>query len=293
MLHHLRDSWEKNWPEVRCAATGSLPEFVLSRNPEPLKDSVPVFCYHVVSGPDFEKDLLYLKQHGYRTLRADELLARLKKQAAFEEPAVVLTFDDCSLNFFQVAFPLLQKYGCHAVAFVAPHFHDLAEAAKCQGYRPCSWEELAVIHRSGLVDVQSHTFEHRYLPRWPEPVPLCGTDAKMNTVALEAPRSMEDDLLLAKEVLEQRLGSPVRHLAFPRYEGTDEAIRIGRAVGYEGFWWGVIPGRPTNRQGDSPDQIVRISGEFLRRLPGEGRISLTTILRARYGQVFRRWTNRT
>lgn len=290
MLRHLRNTWDKNWPEIRCAATGSVPDFILSRTPKPLADSVPVFCYHVVSGPDLEQDLRHLRENGYATLSSDALLAYLNREFFPETPSVVLSFDDCSRNLFQVAYPLLKKYDCQAVAFAAPAFHDLAEGVRDNEHRPCTWDELAALSDSGIVDIQSHSLEHRLFSRWPEPVPLCGADFDMNTIiAQKPPHSLEEDLLLARETLEQKLGTSVRHLAFPKYYGTDEAIRIGRKVGYSSFWWGVLPGRPTNHPGDSPDRIVRISGEFLRRLPGERRIPLMNILMARYGRSLRRW----
>ncbi|GAB6059903.1 polysaccharide deacetylase family protein [Desulfonatronum parangueonense] len=289
MLRKLQNSWEKNWPEIRCAVTGSLPDFVLSRTPEPLGISVPVFCYHVVDSSDFEDDLRYLAKNGYGTITADALLTHLSGQACVEKPSVVLTFDDCSRNLFTTAFPLLEKYGFHAVAFVAPHFHDHAGQGANHELRPCTWEEMKIMSLSGIVNFQSHSLEHRYFPRWPEPVPLCGADSVLNaTVSQNASRSMEQDLRESKEILEKRLGGEIRHLAFPRYDGTDEAVRIGHALGYEGFWWGVLPGRPTNRPGDAPERIVRISGEFLRRLPGTERRPLAEILRARYGLALRR-----
>lgn len=293
MLHLLRNTWEKNWPEIHCAARGAIPSFVLARNPAPLSGSVPVFCYHMVSGPDLESDLQYLLQNGYDSITADTLVAHLNRDIRLDRPSILLTFDDCSRNLHQVAFPLLQKYRCHAVAFAAPSFHDLAEAVNEKEHRPCTWAELSELSASGVVDIQSHSLDHRFFSRWPEPAPLCGADADMNQiVAQKPPRSLREDLLLARETLEQKLGKPVRHLAFPRYYGTDEAIRIGREVGYSSFWWGVLPDRPTNRPGDSPDRIVRISGEFLRRLPGSSRIPLLSILKARYGRSLRHWAGR-
>ncbi len=301
MLRRLRSSWEKNWPEIRCAATGSVPDFVLSRNPKQRTDAVPVFCYHDVLGPELRQDLEYLRQNDYVTLISDELIAFLRGEISLSAPSVVLTFDDCSRSLFQVALPLLERHGCRAVAFAAPSFHDLAERVEDVEKRPCTWKELRVMRRSGFVDVQSHSLDHRYFPRWPEPVPLCGADARMNkTVAQGLVRNMREDLHLAKETLEARLGSGVRHLAFPMYDGTEEALKIGREIGYQSFWWGVLPGRPTNypvrtignRESDPTDHIVRISAEFLRRLPGEGRISLRSILSERYGRTLQRWMGR-
>lgn len=291
MLRRLRLTWEKNWPEIRCAATGSVPDFILSRDPQPRTDSVPVFCYHDVAGPELRADLEYLRRNGYATLIADEFIAFLRGEIALNGPSVVLTFDDCSRSLYEIALPLLESFSCRAVAFASPSYHDLAETARESRHRPCTWAELVSLQRSGFVDIQSHSLEHRYFRRWPEPVPLCGAEPWMNErIARSKGRTMAEDLLLAKETLEKKMDKSVHHLAFPKYDGTEEAVMVGQEVGYASFWWGVLPGRPNNFQSETAAlRIVRISGEFLRRLPGEGRITLKSIMGARYGRSCRRW----
>lgn len=291
MLSRLRLAWEKNWPEIRCAVTGSVPDFVLSRDPKPGTDAVPVFCYHDVAGPELRADLDHLRQNGYATLSADEFVAFLRGESHLSQPSVVLTFDDCSRSLYETALPLLESFSCRAVAFASPGYHDLAETVRESRQRPCTWAELVSLQRSGLVDIQSHGLEHRYFPRWPDPVPLCGAESWMNErIAEGAGRSMKDDLRLARIILEEKLDKPVHHLAFPKYDGTEEAVLVGQEVGYASFWWGVLPGRPTNMQSENAAlRIVRISGEFLRRLPGEGRVTLKSIMGARYGRSCRRW----
>jgi hypothetical protein len=93
--------------------------------------------------------------------------------------------------------------------------------------------------------------------------------------------SLRDDLAKAREILQTRLGSAARHMAFPMYRGTDESMQIGRQLGYESFWSGTLPGRPVNRSGDIDQPVVRLSAEFIRRLPGQGRIGLGELLRQR------------
>jgi hypothetical protein len=139
------------------------------------------------------------------------------------------------------------------------------------------------MHQSGVIDFQSHTYEHRYIPpRWPEPVDLEGWDPEVVRSLIGLARPIVYDLRLAKETLEQHLNKTVRHVAFPRFYGTKEAVRVGSQIGYEGFWWGTMPHRAGNRRGQSPSGKVRFHGAFLRRLPGEGRESLRTVLRRRY-----------
>jgi hypothetical protein len=138
------------------------------------------------------------------------------------------------------------------------------------------------MHTSGIIDFQSHTFEHRYVPRWPETSDPAGSDAEY-VQALRGPGlPLAEDLQLAKELLEQRLHKTVWHLAFPQYKGTKEALRIGREIGYRAFWWGTLPRHPGNRPGQSPSYVSRVTGEFIRRLPGDRREPMRRILYARY-----------
>jgi peptidoglycan/xylan/chitin deacetylase (PgdA/CDA1 family) len=282
MIAKLRNSWEKNWPEIHCAFSNGLPPFVLSSDPKPVSNGVPVFCYHVPDAKSFENDLCHLQRNGYHTLTADELLAYLNGTFEAPEKSVVLTFDDGPVDLYRVAFPLLQAYGFRGVAFVAPYFHDHAPIDVHES-RACSWDELIEMNGSGVIDVQSHSYEHRRFPSWPEPAPLCGVTLGTNIAALPPERTLLEDLELARTTLEARLGKTVRHLGFPCYDGTPEAIAVGKDAGYEAFWWGTLPRVPVNRPArDAASRIVRVSGEFVRRLPGDGRLPLASILAARY-----------
>jgi hypothetical protein len=133
------------------------------------------------------------------------------------------------------------------------------------------------MHDSGLVDFQSHSHEHRYVPRWPEALLLEGTVIKAPRVRAESGLTIEKDLRLSKKILEEKLNKKVQHLAWPGFNGTTEAMCSGTECGYRAFWWGVLPNHPENRPGDSPGYIVRLKSDFLRRLPGEGRVSLKEV----------------
>ena len=293
----LRLSWEKNWPEIRCACSGGLPRFVFAKCPSETWPGIPVFCYHQVEQQEFERDLIFLAENGYQTITADALLAHVKRESSAPKRSIVLTFDDGAVNLYRIVFPLLKKYSMLAVAFIATGLHKemvegKTQSANCQSLRPCNWSEILEMHESGYVDFQSHTHEHRDIPRWPEPVELMGADQESVNLMRRNNYSMEEDFRLAKETLERRLAKTIHHLAFPKFNGTDEALDIGKAIGYQGFWWGMLPHRRDNRPGDSPTHKVRISGEFLRRLPGEGRESLASILSARYTKNVYRWFGR-
>jgi peptidoglycan/xylan/chitin deacetylase (PgdA/CDA1 family) len=280
-MHVLRRFWEKNWPQVHAAMSGGLPQFVLGRRVRGLDTGVPAFCYHIVQTEAFEADLAFLSRNGYVTIDADALLGHLEGRRPAPRQAVVLSIDDGARNLYDVAFPLLRRYGMTAVAFVAPAFHEEPSTTVDEEQRPCTWQELREMHSSGHVDIQSHTFSHRLVTRWPAPAELLGCSASTAERLRGAPLTLAEDLRLAKAIIEEKLGKNIRHLAFPQYRGTQEALRLGRACGYRGFWWGTLPGRPDNRPRQGADRIARLNGDLLRRLPGDGRRSLLDIVGAR------------
>jgi peptidoglycan/xylan/chitin deacetylase (PgdA/CDA1 family) len=288
IARRCRRTWEKNWPEVHCALRRGLPTFVLARRVSDHLDGIPVFCYHDVEADVLEADLAFLARNEYVTLTADRLCDHLEGVSEAPRRSVVLTVDDGMANLYEVIGPLLKRYAMHAVAFVASCFHtDTADPGPS---RPCTWDELRELVASGHVEIQSHTHTHRYVPRWPQPAALSDFDPAMVETRRGPAQNLEEDLRQSKSTLEAQLGTTIRHLAFPCYNGTDEAIAIGRACGFRGFWWGVLPHRPDNRPGDSLTHIVRISAEFVRRLPGDGRAPLRSILQARYGSAAKWWT---
>ncbi len=281
---NIRMSWRKNWPDLEAMLFGGFPSFVTSRNPSALPDGIPVFCYHAADAGTVDADFAFLKDNGYRTCTADELSTYMNGGQMLHDRTVALTVDDGAYNLYDVLFPCLRRYGFNATAFVPTAFirdsYDLPNRS-----RPCTWEELREMDSSGHVDVQAHTHAHRYVPNWPEPVDLVGIDpAFSREVQQGAALPIEEDFSLAKNRILDKLGKSAPHMAFPMYSGTDKAVNCGIVAGYETFWWGTLPGRRANKPGDPVTHIVRISSEFLRRLPGRGRVTFGSIIRKRLGK---------
>lgn len=90
--------------------------------------SIPVLCYHNVSDCDghsprrFEEHLAAIRDAGYRSISARELVAGMRADAPLPDKACVLTFDDCHLSNWTVAAPLLAKYGLTATFFCVTDF---------------------------------------------------------------------------------------------------------------------------------------------------------------------------
>ena len=180
LTNKLRWSYRKNAPDIMALLARNYPSFVTARNPEPLREEIPVFTFHSVAPAAFEAQLQYLKHNGYRTLSGAEFQSAMSGEIAIPPKSVVLTFDDGRASLWSVAFPLLRKYGFCAVSFIIPGlipehakpsktYEDYVarEAsvedllAREHSAEPlCSWEEIAAMHESGEIDLQAHTMYH-------------------------------------------------------------------------------------------------------------------------------------
>jgi hypothetical protein len=291
----LSNAWRKNAPELAGLWNGALPDFVTAHSPRDLPAGIPVFTYHLVEPASFEADLDFLAQNCYRTLSGAELVDYLAGKLSLSERAVMLTFDDGPPHLFDVAFLIIKRQSVKVTAFVAPGVHADTGADAGIDARPMSWEEIQAIHASGLVDVQSHTLESRFAPKWPNPVPLAGCEPQLEASRRGSPLSFGEDLARSRTELEARLpGARVNQLAFPMYLGTPAAVDTANSLGFCACFWGLMPSRAVNRRGDSPFFISRLSDEFLRRLPGARRITLRHLLRERMHRISaaRAWRRR-
>jgi peptidoglycan/xylan/chitin deacetylase (PgdA/CDA1 family) len=154
----------KNRQEFLGLLRGYYPDFVFSRK-EPAVRNIPVFHFHSVRGPSFERKIRFLHENGYASMTADEFLER--SSSGQIGGSVLLTFDDGLLSLKEAALPVLQKYGMKAVCFLIPglmkeSFQSQPEspAPKTSRERLLTWEEVTQIHRSGNVDFQSHSLYH-------------------------------------------------------------------------------------------------------------------------------------
>ncbi|KAA3647820.1 MAG: hypothetical protein DWQ07_02215 [Chloroflexi bacterium] len=150
---------------------------------------IPVFTYHSIADPntpdsvtveEFENHVRYLAENGYTTIVAEDLYGYLAFRKSIPKKSVVITFDDGRATQWTIAYPILKKYGLKAVYFIVPGLIQEAEARPNLenlwagednigeelvnadiGTQPMvSWEEVKIMHRSGVIDFQSHTMDH-------------------------------------------------------------------------------------------------------------------------------------
>ncbi len=129
----------------------------------------------LTTGQDiFEEHLAWLNRR-YKTISLMEYWQIRNGHMPPVKNPLVITFDDGYLDNWVWAFPLLMKYGMKATIFVSPEFVD--EKAGCRpvsddshsrgddssevdSWGFLSWEEMRMMERSGLIDIQSHAMTH-------------------------------------------------------------------------------------------------------------------------------------
>jgi hypothetical protein len=156
------------------------PTFVYRSVENLLPGDLPVFVFHTLEPDEFEGQLRYLKENGYRTLSLDEFLATLKGTRKAGPREVLLTIDDARTSAWLYGYPLLQKYELNAVVFAItgwtpdgverPNLEnvwreemtlDALQQLDPDDRQVCSWAELKCMHDSGRITVDSHSHLHR------------------------------------------------------------------------------------------------------------------------------------
>ena len=178
-------AYQKNKHLIDSLLFRKAPEFVYGLRPGDTHAEIPVFTFHTALPDWFEEQCLHLVENGYRTLSADEFYSRMTKRYADRQKSVLITFDDGLKQVWSVAYPVLKKYGLNATCFLIPGCISESDASVrlnldqvwsgdadvgnvmgiSRGENPlATWEEIKIMHESGVIDFESHTMNHAVVP---------------------------------------------------------------------------------------------------------------------------------
>ncbi len=125
---------------------------------------VPILLYHrlaptvkdsmTITTAVFESHLKYLRDNGYRVIPLRQLVDYyLKKGPAPAPKSVVIVEDDAHISVYTTMLPMVKKYRVPVTVFVYPSAISNASYAM-------TWDQLRELKKTGLFDIQSHTFWH-------------------------------------------------------------------------------------------------------------------------------------
>jgi len=175
--------------------------------------TVPILCYHRfgtktsklnVTPAAFEQQMEWLARNGYTVVTLARLARFLDGKEALPAKSVAITIDDGYRSSYEIAYPILRKYGFPATVFLYTDFVGASDAM--------SWAQMKDMTSSGLVTIQPHSKSHANLTqRLPNE-----TDARYRD---RIRREVDAPVTVIKE----RLAEPIFAFAYP-YGDVNEYV---------------------------------------------------------------------
>lgn len=210
-----------------------------------------IFCYHLlvdkvrypgteITPAAFEAQMKELKDHGITVISMQDLLAWKRGEKNIPPRCAVITFDDGYKAQYEVAWPILKKYGYPFTMFI---YTEGVRGGSLGGGGAITWEQLADMRDNG-VDIEAHSATHQDM-REGHTITLVGPGGKKTRTKLTGPQYeqwVHNEVVGSKELLEQRLGIKVNCFAVPFGNYNDHVKELARNSGYEAMF--TVYGQP-------------------------------------------------
>ena len=190
---------------------------------------VPVLLYHhisenpadgmTVSPETFEEQMRFLAENGYHAVTIRQMIDYVCHGGELPGKPVCITFDDGYLSNYEYALPVLERYGLNATVYAigVSVGHDRYYKDTQFGLTPhFSFEQAREMISSGVIDVQSHTYD---MHQWP---PFeSGDRVRKNILPLEGESdadyaaAVNADMELYAQLAREELGREFTSLAYP------------------------------------------------------------------------------
>jgi peptidoglycan/xylan/chitin deacetylase (PgdA/CDA1 family) len=184
---------------------------------------MPILIYHYTPA-NFDAQLTHLERTGYTVVSLDQAVAGLNGGPLPAKP-VVITFDDGFADQM-TAFALLQSHRMKATFYIinggdasqwcigsGRRYNDPVQPPGGCGDAYLNWDQVRALDKSGLITIGGHTLDHENLT-------TLGPD--------EQRRQIAD----SKTQIEQEIGHPIKHFAYPYGAYNQTSIDVARAAGY-------------------------------------------------------------
>ncbi len=177
----------------------------------------PLFKRWAVSPELFDEHLAYLSQQRYTPITVTDLMrARTHGDKKLPSRPVILTFDDAYADFYENAFPALQRHGFVATLYVPTAYVGGASSwlrPEDETIRPmATWSQLVEMSAAG-IECGGHSHAHVQM----DAIPAARAQAEIQQ---------------CKALLEDHLNQEVLSFAYPHGWTTWSVKRMVRAAGY-------------------------------------------------------------
>lgn len=204
---------------------------------------VIIFGYHrfvnQVHRPDteitpqmFEQQMQELKNKGITVIGMQDFLAWKRGEKNIPPRAAIVTFDDGWKSQYDVAWPIMKKFGYPFTLFI---YTEGVRGGHFGGGEAITWEQLAEMRDAG-VDIQAHSETHADLRKAYDKI------AKKKLGPPEYEQWLHNEIARCKETLEQRLGIRVNCFAVPYGFYNQHIKEVAMQAGYEALF--TVYGQP-------------------------------------------------
>jgi peptidoglycan/xylan/chitin deacetylase (PgdA/CDA1 family) len=218
---------DKSQPAGAAAATAAPVVAATPKIKKPVVDQTAqtiILCYHLlvdkvrypgteITPAAFEAQMKELKDKGITVIPMQDLLAWKRGEKNIPPRCAVITFDDGYKSQYEVAWPILKKYGYPFTMFI---YTEGVRGGSLGGGGAITWEQLAEMRDNG-VDIEAHSATHQDL-REGHTITLASPGGKKTRTKLTGPQYeqwMQNEVVGSKQLLEQRLGIKVNCFAVP------------------------------------------------------------------------------
>ena len=228
------------------ASTTHAPRTVVDQTAQTI-----IFCYHglvdkvrfpgtQITPAAFEAEMKELKDHGITVIGLQDLLAWRRGEKNIPPRSAVITFDDGLKSQYEVAWPIMKKFGYTFTLFI---YTEGVRGGLFGGGEAITWEQLGEMRDAG-IDIESHSATHQDL-RENHPVTIReagGKKTRKRLTGAEYDQYLQNELVGSKELLEQRLGIKVNSFAVPYGFYNEHVKEVARKAGYEAMF--TVYGQP-------------------------------------------------
>ena len=210
-----------------------------------------IYCYHrlvdkvrypgtEITPAVFETQMKELKDRGITVISLQDLLAWKRGEKNIPPRCAVITFDDGWKSQYEVAWPIMKKFGYTFTMFI---YTEGVAGASLGGGQAITWEMLADMRDNG-IDIDAHSATHQDLREGHNVMIIepGGKRTKKKLTGADYETWIQNEVVGCKQLLEQRLGIKINCFAVPFGNYNERVKEIARNAGYEAMF--TVYGQP-------------------------------------------------
>ncbi len=196
--------------------------------------TIPDKDFWSVTAPEFERQMRYLRDEGYRTATLEELALHMEGRATLPPRSVVITIDDGDESIAEIAAPILREYGHRATLFMLTGH---AGERNWNDIDFLDWSTLRALETSGALRVESHSHRmHTKVRRHGVTTPRFLVECRDNRGRVSADSPLGRDLGSSRAAIRRELQHDAEYLSWPFGFGDQDTDSLAASLGFRGIF---------------------------------------------------------